>query len=384
MKSAPNASGAGSAWAPNLPAAICAAFGVGEPAGTLPVNLPALDSDFRLSSDILYARGTDEFNPDAALKLPPDYTDASAWVALPETLRHDADTFFILPTVNMKNTEPGNEDIYNGRDASRFVKTFGMEKGIVEESTNVYAPYYRQSTIGCLMDEDGMIPSDWPRAAKSPEYEDLAYSDIRAAWLHYLDNWNDGRPVVLFGFSQGAQMALRLLTEFGADGALSDRLVAAYVIGMPIDESCLAGRPWLHMAQGEDDTGVIISFSAMDERADIAPVRQYAINPLNWRTDSTPASKEENLGFVTADTWGKITEEIPAYCGAYLDPDSGELVVTDGEALDELYEASGTLFPAGDYHLYDLNFFYRNLQKNIADRIESFIASHTEEPANAS
>ena len=32
----------GSAWAPNLPAAICAAFGVAEPAGVLPVNIPAL------------------------------------------------------------------------------------------------------------------------------------------------------------------------------------------------------------------------------------------------------------------------------------------------------------------------------------------------------
>ena len=42
MRGVPNASGAGSAWAPNLPAAICAAFGVGEPAGVLPVKIPAL------------------------------------------------------------------------------------------------------------------------------------------------------------------------------------------------------------------------------------------------------------------------------------------------------------------------------------------------------
>ena len=72
MKTVPNASGAGSAWAPNLPAAICAAFGVGEPVGSLPVNLPALDADFHLTPTILYSRWTDALNPDAVLQLPPE------------------------------------------------------------------------------------------------------------------------------------------------------------------------------------------------------------------------------------------------------------------------------------------------------------------------
>lgn len=45
IRAIPNASGAGSAWAPNLPAAICAAFGAAEPSGALPVSLPALDED---------------------------------------------------------------------------------------------------------------------------------------------------------------------------------------------------------------------------------------------------------------------------------------------------------------------------------------------------
>lgn len=56
MRSIPNAFGAGSAWAPNLPAAICAAFGTAEPSGTLPVNLPKLDADYHLTGEILYAR----------------------------------------------------------------------------------------------------------------------------------------------------------------------------------------------------------------------------------------------------------------------------------------------------------------------------------------
>lgn len=65
-------------------------------------------------------------------------------------------------------------------------------------------------------------------------------------------------------------------------------------------------------------------------------------------------------------------QEIPGYCGAYLDEESGKLIVTDADNLDELYGTTGTVFPVGDYHQNDLNLFYRNLQKNVADRIQCF------------
>jgi len=56
MKTAPAAeSGEGSAWVPNLPAGICAAFGVVEPAGQLPVNLPKLDAAYHLTDEVLYS-----------------------------------------------------------------------------------------------------------------------------------------------------------------------------------------------------------------------------------------------------------------------------------------------------------------------------------------
>ncbi len=302
----------------------------------------------------------------------PDYADPARWVAIPETLAHEADTFFILPTVNMRETEVGNEDIYNERKASRFVKTLGIEGGIAGESTDVYAPFYRQATIASYLDENGMM-TDMQAANDAMEYDDIAYGDIRAAWLYYLENWNNGRPVLLFGYSQGADMVLRLLAEFGAESALADRLVAAYVIGASVDEAYLTEHPWLQMARGETDTGVIISYNAADARMEKPETREYAINPLNWKTDSTPASKEENLGFVVTDVTGAVTQELPAYCGAYLDPDSGKLIITEADNLEELYVSTGSPFPAGDYHMYDLYFFYRNLQKNIADRVESFL-----------
>ena len=58
MRSALPETGAGSAFVPNLPAAICAAFGDGTPSGTLPVDIPALDESFRPTDRVLYPRGS--------------------------------------------------------------------------------------------------------------------------------------------------------------------------------------------------------------------------------------------------------------------------------------------------------------------------------------
>ncbi|MBQ8137013.1 MAG: hypothetical protein IJ174_06230, partial [Clostridia bacterium] len=57
MRGVPPASGEGSAYAPNLPAALCACFGMGTPGGKLPVNLPALGERYAPTAQILYPIG---------------------------------------------------------------------------------------------------------------------------------------------------------------------------------------------------------------------------------------------------------------------------------------------------------------------------------------
>lgn len=57
MRKLPAESGEGSAWAPNLPAALCACFGIGEAEGRLPVDIPTLDENYSITDAVLYARG---------------------------------------------------------------------------------------------------------------------------------------------------------------------------------------------------------------------------------------------------------------------------------------------------------------------------------------
>ena len=152
--------------------------------------------------------------------------------------------------------------------------------------------------------------------------------------------------------------------------------MAVYAIGWPLTEDMTGKYPQMKAAQGADDVGVIVSFECEAEEVDesfIVPkgTRMLSINPLNWKTDGTPASKEENLGACFPDYSGGILREEPALCGCYIDEERGVLKVTDVSAED--YPAKVPGLPEGAYHLYDYQFFFRNLQENVALRVDTYL-----------
>ena len=94
-------------------------------------------------------------------------------------------------------------------------------------------------------------------------------------------------------------MLLRLMEEKFGDKALSNQLVGAYLIGWRVTPEDLAKYPFLKMAQNAGDTGVIVSFNSEAEGVQtslIVPDKTIGINPLNWKTDSTPASASQKFG----------------------------------------------------------------------------------------
>ena len=302
----------------------------------------------------------------AAAEAAPDYSDAANWAYL-ETENTDktADVFFICPSVYGGSDDACNMSLSDADTKESFVGAINMEKGIYDADSRFFAPYYRQI---------GLNVYDMPEADREP-YLETAYADVRDAFLYYMDNYNEGRPIVLAGFSQGADMCLRLMTDLFDAEALTDQLVACYAIGWRITEEDMAEYPQLKMAAGESDTGVIVSFNS--EAEDITDslvipegTKTFAINPLNWKTDSTPADKSQNLGACFTDYSGEITSEIPELTGAYIDETRGALKVPDVSPED--YPAGLSIFTDGVYHLYDYQFFYRNLQDNVQTRILTF------------
>lgn len=295
-----------------------------------------------------------------------DYNDQSNWAYWRLGDGKQADCFLVCPTVYS-----GGEEQYNlppGMKPETFVGALNMERDIYAASCTLYAPYYQQAALAAYK-----LP---PKQAQP--YFALAYEDVRAAFQYFLTKTAADRPLVLAGFSQGADMCLRLLQEFGADAGLQKRLVACYAIGWRVTDKVLRRYPWLRMAQGAEDTGVIISFNT--EAAEVSNslllprgVRAKAINPLNWRTDGVRASALRNAGACFTDYNGSVVREIPYITGAYLDLERGALKV-DAKITAEAYPPVLDIFTSGVFHLYDYQFFFRNLQSNVALRTAKHLA----------
>ena len=288
-----------------------------------------------------------------------DYGDPENWAYFELGEDREVDVFLICPTVDTRS-ETNSFDL-NDKLRGNFIYALDLERGIFDRTCRLFSPYYRQMSINAYM-----LPEN-----ERVEAREIAYADISAAFRWYLRNENDGRGIILAGFSQGGEMCLELLKEYyGGDSAeaqaLREQLIAVYSIGWMVTEEMTETWPQIVPATGETDTGTVVCFDCEDGNVSetiIIPagMRALSINPLNWKTDSTPADKSLNRGAVF-EAGG---EPIPALCGAYIG-ERGELIVTDVTAAD--YPPGLELFPEGAYHLYDYMFFFTNLKENVALR----------------
>ena len=303
-----------------------------------------------------------------------DYSVTDNWAYFEMGEDRDVDVFLICPTVDTRS-ETNSFDL-NDKLKGNFIYALDLEKGIYDETGRLFSPYYRQMSINAYN-----LPETEREKAKQ-----IAYEDISAAFRWYLDNENDGRGIILAGFSQGGEMCLELLKEYyGGESeeavALRDGLIAVYSIGWSVTEKTTESYPQIVPATGETDVGTVISFDCEDGNVTetiIIPagMKALSINPLNWKTDGTVADKSLNLGAVMETG----AEPIPGLCGAYIG-NRGQLIVTDITAAD--YPPGLDIFPEGAYHLYDYMFFFTNLKENVAARTEAWFAEQEAELEDA-
>lgn len=289
-----------------------------------------------------------------------DYGNKDNWSYFVENPEHSVDIFFIAPTsgfdesYNMSMTDEDYKKAFSGAIA--------MEKGIYDELADFYAPFYRQVSLECYFLPEG----------EREQYLEIAYRDVEDAFNYYMKNINNGRPYIIAGFSQGSDMAKRLLES---NKNIDNKLIATYAIGWNFTKEDVEKYPNIVMAQGEDDLGVVVSFCSEAPEYNgnniVVPNGTIGINPINWKTDSTVANREENFGACFTNYSGVIVSEEPKLCGAYLDENRGTLKVTDVKVED--YPAGLGFFEEGNYHLYDYQFFYRNLKQNVEKRITKYL-----------
>ena len=221
----------------------------------------------------------------------PDYNNTAAWVYWRVGENKAADLFIVCPTVDLGTDGHTNMSLTDENIKGNFTGALNMQRGIYEKNCRMYAPYYRQATLA-----DYTLPRQDAAA-----YFDLAYSDVRAAFLYYMQHENNGRPFVLAGFSQGAEMCLRLLKEFGNTDFVKNNMVACYAIGWRFTPQEAEKYPYIQPAKCADDLGKIIIFNSEAPEVTssaIVPegVKTFAINPLTWSCGSQKAPKTLNAG----------------------------------------------------------------------------------------
>lgn len=324
-----------------------------------------------------YFEGKKVFEADAMKA--PDYSNSECWYKIPEITK-DVDTFFIYPTEYMGFNEgdPDYATLDNPEMREGAEGCYILQASAYADSTNVFVPYYRQAGLryaGEIHKKTGNIDA---------VLLGMPYDDITAALDYYFENYNNGRPFIIAGHSQGSSMVLLLLsTYFKEHPDYYKRMVAAYPIGYSVTKGYLAANPHLKFATGESDTGVIIAWNTegpknVETNAHNVVVLPgtMSINPLNWKLDETYAPASENLGSLTLNE--KTGEPEIGDIGA-----DAQIVLTRGVVVtnakpepmpEEVTQILAEFFGPDGRHESDYSFYYNNIKENVAKRIEAYKA----------
>ncbi|HVZ26197.1 MAG TPA: DUF3089 domain-containing protein [Sediminibacterium sp.] len=305
----------------------------------------------------------------------PDYSQPAFWAASPhfhdpsdsvpkplrDTYRQDtaADIFFIHPTTYLDRNMPEgwNADI---RDPQLAAKTdyssILYQASVFNAAGRVFAPRYRQANYYAY------FPKTAADSAAAAAAFDTAYADVRAAFLYYLQHENHGRPIILAAHSQGTTHALRLLKEFFDGKPLSRQLVAAYLAGMGLPKDYFTQIP---LCQTPGETGCVCSWRTLREGYlpdYIQTEKDSALvtNPISWTDSTVFVDRSRNEGSILLN----FNRLHPHVTGARIH----QGVLWTGR----LHFFGSFLYRTRNYHIADLNLFYRNIRDNLSVRLKAY------------
>jgi hypothetical protein len=312
---------------------------------------------------------------DAPPPAPPDYNRLGYWAAHPDKADNadrcpgdqfenkqgqaQADVFFLYPTLYTGDKEKSqtqwNAPVDDPKFNDRVDETSILNQASVFNGTaRVFSPRYRQAHIHSYFTKD--------KASRKQAFE-LAYSDVRTAFSHYLEHHNNGRPIIIASHSQGTTHAGPLMREFFDGKPLAKQLVAAYVVGIEVPADYFKE---LKPCQTPTETGCFCSWRTW-ERGHLPKNHpegnNYVVtNPLTWRTDTIYAPRNLNKGSVLYkfDKGPRI-----GICDAQ---------VCDGVLWVNKPRFFGSAFvKMKNYHVADYNLFYANIRENAAIRVRVFL-----------
>ena len=297
-----------------------------------------------------------------------DYSDKNNWLQISEDKNNEVDVFYLYPTVWYGDGT--NKDFVCPIDfkpmRENATNALISQSTIFEEVGNIYAPFYRQADALYILDTNNNIKN------KEKYFNDIPKKDALAAFDYFIKNYNNNKPFILMGHSQGAMMIKEILIDyFKTNENLMNRLVAAYIIGYSVTTNDLEKNPHLKFARSEYDTGVIISYntesSIFNGYNPTLLEGAIAINPITWTLEEDEATKEKSLGscFFAGTNYNIVKN----FASAKVDKKRG-VIKCDSINADDFYIDG--MFEKGNYHVYDIALYYNDLKENARKRVGAF------------
>lgn len=320
----------------------------------------------------------------------PDYAVQANWIARPGLPSDPSDwrptqdarpltpkpahAFYIHPTTYLQR-DRWNAPLDDRESRDRAALFVQSQASAFNGVAAVWAPRYRQAAFGAFL-----LDSNDARAALA-----LAYSDVSRAFDHFLASIPPGEPIILAGHSQGALHLTRLLRERVAGRPLSERIVAAYVVGWPLSVSAdvpALGLPvcnaasqarcllsWMSFAEPANPDLVVDSYEgsagltgAKRKREDI-----LCVNPLTGTQDGA-APPAANTGTLVPSTDLRSGSLLPGAVGARCDKG---LLLLDGS----IPPLGPYVLPGNNYHVYDYALFWDAIRADAVRREQAWQAA---------
>lgn len=297
----------------------------------------------------------------------PDYNLSSSWAVLPSSYPEEfkffapkeldslqADVFYVYPTLNSEEKDlrwnvPITDIEQNKKVLDRAVL---MQASAFATAGKVYTPFYRQAHYRSYK----MYDKGGKRALE------LAYEDVKKAFETYLEKYNNGRPIILASHSQGTTHTTRLLADFFDGKQLQEKLVAAYIPGIPVLPNQFKT---IQPMTSPEEIGGFVSWNTFKKGHYPKKVKNWydgavTTNPITWdHNKSTTLSQHKGFLFTNKKVYEKALS----------------IEITDG-----LVWSSNPKFPKRllmsfikNYHAGDINLFWKDIRENSVLRVKEYL-----------
>jgi hypothetical protein len=294
-----------------------------------------------------------------------DYSNNEHWLILPEdnknilepyitdsSLISYADVFYIYPTVfTDKKNKNWNESIDDEEQQNNALRVTRLQSSAWAESGRMFAPNYTQAHIRSYTE----LESGGRKALLK------AYNDVKQAFTYYMEHYNNGRPIIIAGHSQGSTHGMLLLKDFFDGKKLQEQLVCAYLPGIGIQENEFESIPFL---KSEIQTGGFVSWNTFKRRYKTKKFKNWyegkaTINPVTW-DEQKYAERKLHQGFLFWDD-KMYTQSFHTHL------ENGAVWIS----LPKVPFRS-MAWTLDDYHIGDVNLFWKDIQINAKNRVLAY------------